>query len=208
MQIKNKEWLELNEKGTTLYGYDQDWFSTPYKMTRGCGPTVAAMILVYLARRDSLWLPFKGESISEAFLSMERAWEYFTPHPALGLYSTEKFCLGAARLILDYGLNLKVRKLSVRLLKSWRPRTKKTAAFIKRGLESDSPVAFLNLQSGSCKQLESWHWALIVGMEKDNGKDIVVLYDNGGIRRFDLEEWLETSGLGGGFVYFDKTRAL
>lgn len=202
MQIKNKNYLEFDDTGRKLYGYNQDWFSTEYKRTRGCGPTVATMMLNYMATREAVKLPFSGNSIAEATTAMEQVWEYFIPNALLGLYSSKNFCLGGSWFIFDYGLSWKIRRLRVALLKKERPSLKKTVDFIKRGLDSDCPVAFLNLHKGKSRQLESWHWNLIVGIEEENGHYIVTCYDNGAIKNFNLGLWLATSKIGGGFVYF------
>ena len=201
MQVKNPQWLHIDDAGGMLYGYDQDWFATSYRRVRGCGPTAAAMLLGYLQQRDGLELSFPGGDRKKAARSMEHAWKYFTPHFALGIYSTRLFCLGAVKLILDNALPMRVKCLSIPLRKSCRPSPRKAAAFIKRGLADDCPVAFLNLQKGACRQLNGWHWTIIMGLEERRGKDFILIYDNGEQKTCVLADWLETSLLGGGFVW-------
>lgn len=203
MQIKNKEWLELHENGKLLYGYDQDWFSTSYKRTRGCGPTAAAMQINYLAKRDKITLPFSGATLADATVSMEVLWDYFTPNPLLGLYDTDLYCLGGASFIRDFKLDWHIRRMKVKAFKAQRAPLKNAVRFIANALKSDCPVAFLNLEKGECQELYSWHWAIIVGLEFDEQKDkyYATCFDEGLIKTFDLGLWLATSRLGGGFVY-------
>lgn len=199
--LKNPEILQITESGHTLSGYDQDWYSTDYKRTRGCGPTVATMLLSYTAQKRRIILPFTTDSIPAVKKAMELVWEYVTPTRFLGTYSTALFAAGLERFSSDHALGGEVKRLPVPLSKGSRPSTAKTARFITDALAADCPVAFLNLQKGSCSELETWHWMLITAIDCSDGKYTVECFDNGNCLTFDLDNWLKTSRFGGGFVY-------
>ncbi len=208
MQIKHAEWLTIPLSGETLYGYDQDWYPTQYKRTRGCGPTTAAMMLSYINCRDGINLPLSVGSIDNARGAMLETWSYFTPTAALGLYSTRLFYAGAQKFARGKGLTYVPKRLSVGTLSFWRPKLPQIATFIQRGLCLDCPVAFLNLHKGSCHQLDSWHWMLIIGLDEQTLGYEATSFDNGQIKKFDLGVWLNTTKLGGGFVYIEQQDSL
>ena len=202
--IKNPGRLQTTENGSILSGYNQDWYSTAYKRTRGCGPTVATMLLIYTNQKESAGLPLSPDNTANIKKAMELVWDYVTPNRFLGTNSTEKFTNGLKTFFTDYKLSWQAKRLPVPLFKSKRPSAHDTAQFIKTALENDCPVAFLNLQKGDCHELDTWHWMLITAIDEANGSYIVKCFDNGNIIGFDLGEWLKTSRFGGGFVYITK----
>lgn len=195
MQIRHPEWLQWEAAGQCYYGFRQDWYATSFQRTRGCGPTTAAMLLTYLARRDGLVLPATGVAL------LEDVWRFVRPGWLLGLNSTVKFAAGMNAYLHLHALDGECRRLSVPLLRLLRPKPATVAAFIEDALAADAPLAFLNLQRGREQQLESWHWLTIVGLTRGEADWEVVCYDNGMVRRFQLMRWLTSSHLGGGFVY-------
>ncbi len=200
MQIKKQEWLTVTEGAKVLYGYDQDWYEDSFKRTRGCGPTVAAMMLSYIDRREEAGLPLSCGGMAEARAAMALTWQYFTPTYAFGLYSTRLFAACARKFCRAFLPGWSPRRLPVGLLPYLRPAPDNAADFIQSGLASDCPVAFLNLHKGACHTLDSWHWTVIVAL---NGGQ-AICFDNGEMKTFDLALWLATSRLGGGFCYVEK----
>ena len=203
MEIKHPEWLQLDIDNRNLYGYNQKWYTTSFQRTRGCGPTAAAMLLVYLNRREAGPLPYEGYSISDVTKVLEDVWDFVTPGWLTGLSSTEKFCRGVEALLLHYGLKWRCRRLGVTALRDTRASLAQVVKFIEEGIASDCPIAFLNLHKGQVTAIESWHWIVITALSHDasRGQYRVTCYDGGRAVTFDLGLWLETTRLGGGFVY-------
>lgn len=202
MEIKHPEWLQVSQDSLILYGYNQEWYSTSFRRTRGCGPTAAAMLLLYLNRRETGTLPYKNSDISAISDTLEQVWEFVTPGWLLGLHSTQKFCTGVDQLLQYYGLEWRCDSLAIPLRKSRRPSLGQVVKFLAEGLAADCPIAFLNLQKGEVTTLDSWHWIVLVslGYNEQENCYLATCYDGGRTLTFDLGLWLHTTRLGGGFV--------
>ena len=68
--------------------------------------------------------------------------------------------------------------------------------FVRRSLERDCPVAFLNLHNGVVKELDWWHWVTVTALE-DGRADLL---DSGEALTIDLRLWYATTRRRGGFV--------
>lgn len=203
MRIQHPEWLQVEVDNKRLYGYDQDWYATAFKRTRGCGPTAAAMLLAYANRREARIMPYQDDNIGEITCIMNDVWKYVTPGRFLGLNSTDKFYDGVTALLEAYGLTWHCRQMRVPILKPLRTSLEKVIAFVKKGLAADCPVAFLNLHKGRASELTSWHWIVLVALDYDANREcyLATCYDGGKMITFNIGEWLATSNLGGGFCY-------
>ena len=203
MEIAHPEWLQLETNNKIMYGYNQGWYQTSFRRTRGCGPTAAAMLLLYLNKREAQPLPYHSHDISSITKVLEDVWNFVTPGWLLGLNSTVKFCKGMAALFRHYGLSWFCRELSLGIFKSKRKSLAQVVKFLEDGMASDCPIAFLNLHKGRVTALDSWHWTVLVSLSYDPGQNryIATCYDGGRSIAFDLGLWLETTRLGGGFVY-------
>ncbi|AJQ28529.1 hypothetical protein [Pelosinus fermentans] len=203
MEIKHPEWLQIKTGNLILYGYNQEWYKTSFKKTRGCGPTAAAMLLLYLNRREAGSLPYQSNSISSITQILEDVWNFVTPGWLLGLNSTRKFCRGVEDLAEHYELSWRCHELSLSAFKFKRASLSQVIKFLNEGLASDCPIAFLNLQKGRVTSLESWHWIVLVSLsyKESENRYLATCYDGGRLLTFDLGLWLETTRLGGGFVY-------
>jgi hypothetical protein len=203
MEIKHPEWLQIKTGNLISYGYNQEWYKTSFQKTRGCGPTAAAMLLLYLNRREAGSLPYQSHSISSITQVLEDVWNFVTPGWLLGLNSTRKFCRGVEVLAAHYELSWKCHELSLSAFKFKRASLSKVVKFLEEGITSDCPIAFLNLQKGRVTSLESWHWIVLVSLsyEESQKRYLATCYDGGRLLTFDLGLWLETTRLGGGFVY-------
>ncbi|MDU4961073.1 MAG: hypothetical protein E6X17_10505 [Sporomusaceae bacterium] len=204
MQIKHPEWLQPLHQDRRLYGYDQNWYSTAFRRASGCGPTAAAMLLLYLNRRQGLPLPYCDDSVASVVGAMEAIWNYVTPG-WMGLASTGRFCRGVAAFLEQHSVAWQCRELNLSLLHSRRRVLSEAARFIGDGLASDCPVAFLNLHKGQASALESWHWIVVTALNwtAEGRRCLATCYDGGRRVEFDLGLWLTTTRLGGGFVYLD-----
>jgi hypothetical protein len=203
MEIKHPEWLQIAADNKILYGYNQYWYKTSFQRTRGCGPAAAAMLLVYLNLREAEPLPYQNQSVSAIMNVLEDVWTFVTPGWLLGLNSTGKFCKGVAALLGHYGLNWRCRELGIPAFGFNRKPLAQVVQFLEDGLASDCPIAFLNLDRGRETALDSWHWIVLVALSYDAGQNRyqATCYDRGRAVTFDLGLWLETTRLGGGFVY-------
>lgn len=203
MEIKHPEWLQVVTDNPILYGYNQNWYKTSFQRTRGCGPTAAAMLLLYLNRREAEPLPYQGQSISRITEVLENVWTFITPGWLFGLNSTGKFCRGMEALVGYYGLSWQCHKLSITASRSKRPSLSQMVKFLEEGMASDCPIAFLNLHKGQVTRIESWHWITLVALSYDESQHcyMATCYDGGYSLTFDVGLWLETTRLGGGFVY-------
>ena len=203
MQIKHPEWLQIEMDNQKLYGYNQCWYKTSFRRTRGCGPTAAAMLLLYLNIREAEPLPYQNHNISSITKVLEDVWGFVTPGWLLGLNSTGKFCKGLEALFGHYGLSWRCRELSLTAFRSKRPSLSHVVKFLEDGIALDCPIAFLNLHKGRVTVLESWHWIVLVSLSYDTSQNryMATCYDGGRSITFDLGLWLETTRFGGGFVY-------
>lgn len=203
MEIKHLEWLQLKTNNPLLYGYNQDWYRTSFQKTRGCGPTAATMLLLYLNQREAEPLPYQNHNIAAITTVLENVWNFVTPGWLLGLNSTEKFCSGMKDLLAHYRLPWQCHELVITASRSKRASLTKVVTFLEDGIASDCPIAFLNLHKGRVTTLESWHWIALVALSYDPIQDryMGTCYDGGYSITFDVGLWLETTKLGGGFVY-------
>jgi hypothetical protein len=134
---------------------------------------------------------------------MNRVWRHVTPGKG-GVNTTGKLVKGIESYAREAGLTPDIASLDVPEAMASRPRLDEAACFIEECLERGSPVAFLNLDNGTEKQLDKWHWVTIIGIEYEepiSEADIDVL-DNCNIINLSLSRWLKTSTRGGGFVKF------
>ena len=210
MEIKHLEWLQLESESQQLYGYNQEWYETSFRKTRGCGPTAATMLLLYLNIREAEPLSYQNHSISSITKVLDDVWGFVTPGWLLGLSSTGKFCKGMEELLGHYGLNWICHELSITAFKCKRSSLSQVVKFLEDGIASDCPIAFLNLHKGQVSALDSWHWIVIVALSYDASQNryMATCYDGGYSITFDVGLWLKTTRLGGGFVYVTAEQSL
>lgn len=210
--------------GETLYGANQEWYKRIWQRKAGCGPTIGASLLWYLActrsecaglvpeareylRDVATELPVKTptdarvdthKTKKEAMLAhMKMVWRYVRPG-AHGVNRPDMFVDGVLRFGTDRGISLVADVLYVPPEKGERPKDPEVADFFRKALAKDLPVAFLNLGRGAEKRLESWHWVAIMAFCPETM--VCWCYDQGVRRELDLALWMKTSPRGGGFV--------
>ncbi|MGV8981056.1 hypothetical protein [Clostridium sp.] len=205
--IKNRELFKIagDDNLSTHYGCDQEWYLTEWQRNSGCGPTVVTTIMHYLnsihAHPNHTMTP---TSKTEALLMMEDVWQYVTP-TMHGIPTT--------KLLYDYvvvyakakALNIKLEFMNIDDNQLTRPEFHHLLLFLYTALGNDAPIAFLNLDNGDEKGLDSWHWVTIISLEyaEDESSAIIDILDAGIIKKIDLAKWFNTTMLGGGFVSFD-----
>ncbi len=149
MEIKHSEWLQITTNDLILYGYNQGWYKTSFQRTRGCGPTAASMLLLYLTIREVGGLPYRSDSISSITEVLEDVWKFVTPGWLLGLNSTQKFCKGMEKLFRHYGLNWKCSRLSIAAIPSHRSSLAQVIKFLEDGIALDCPICRRSKSSSS-----------------------------------------------------------
>jgi hypothetical protein len=137
---------------------------------------------------------------SESLQRMELMWRHVTPSKRGGVNSTEKFCKGIRSFSRSQGYDIVINALDIPADKELRPSPAAVTDFISEALAQNRAVAFLNLDNGSEKQLEKWHWVTIVGIAPEQMR--LEILDNCEIFQLNLNSWLNTTTKGGGFVKF------
>jgi hypothetical protein len=210
MTITKPECLQIAEdEGTAAhYGGDQEWYGEEWRRMAGCGPTSAANVTAYLAlTRPALRGLYAGEDMRRSLFTahMEELYRYVTPGN-MGLNRPEMFTQGVEAFAASRGLTLVPHLFEVHgYLHGGRPPVQALAAFVRQGLESDCPVAFLNLTKGRVKNIQGWHWTTLVGADMEDGRLSAIASDEGKQIRFDLRLWYLSTRMRGGLVYFTES---
>ena len=195
----------LDENTNTIYyGCDQEWYSTEWQRLSGCGPTAATNIVLYLSHTHTAFRLGKGFIRKEGVLSlMEEIWEYVTPTTE-GIKTTQIFYEALLIYANSKGFDYEFAYCDVPEDKSQRLELSQVLNFLKKALENNTPIAFLNLCNGKEENLEEWHWVTIISLEhaEDEKSAFIKVLDEGQIKKIDLALWYRTTTLGGGFVYF------
>ncbi|MDR3314559.1 MAG: hypothetical protein LBS96_08935 [Oscillospiraceae bacterium] len=190
IELKHPEALLV---GGQSIGGSQEWYPKLWQRKSGCGPTNAALLVWYMARtRPSLaGLCETGDGAKADFVRlMQVMFGYVTPRWK-GVNTYEKFA-GLFDYLAQNGAGA--------LLAPDHCAPEAAAAFIQEKLLADCPVAFLNLDSGSVRGMDSWHWMTVIGFDAQTQR--VKYCDQGEAKEFLLPQWIETSKRGGLFVSF------
>lgn len=181
------------------YGGNQEWYKKYFQRLAGCGPTTASAIIMYEKRKVKELKNTKSEFLN----LMEEVWNYITPGN-MGVNKVEYFKNGFDKYLKDNNLTFESSILEIPKSKNKRPTNIELFDYLKSSITSDHPIAFLNLDHGKEKRLESWHWVLIIGITYDKEESIINanIADQGEIKTINLTLWLETTLLGGGFIYY------
>lgn len=188
---------------STVHGCSQDWYASTWQRRAGCGPTTATNLLIYHQRAGHLDLQEKIVTAADGLALMEQVWSHVRPS-AMGVHTPGIFHAGLKSFFRTRGVTLQPHSLLIPRQKRLRPVLAEVVAFIRTGLEKDSPVAFLNLSNGTVRNLDKWHWVTITALDDSHAPHVELeICDN--LNRFsiDLKEWYDTTHLGGGFVYLD-----
>ncbi len=184
------------------YGCNQEWYGTEWQRRAGCGPTVAATLFYYLFRPDNLCY-----SKQEWLDRMEEVWNYVTPTER-GMPTTQRFYQSVLAYAAAKQHPVDYFCCDVPEERADRPRLPQLVGFLAEGLRRDAAIAFLNLCNGAEQNLHRWHWVTIIALEHlpDGSRALLKILDEGRVKTVDLGLWMETSALGGGFVYFQSQK--
>jgi hypothetical protein len=224
VELQHWEYWQINdEQGGLHWGHDQDWYPTYRQRKIGCGPTTVANLLLYLAKSqearvgratdthqheamemmNSVWqhaalCNYKDELVGSL---MQRVWQSVTPR-SNGISTVRLLRRGLQNYIDTWGYSIKVETLAISAARARRPPRSVVGRFLRDNLSQERPVAWLNRHNGGEKQLESWHWVTVAGLQySDNWAQMSVkILDNGNILEVDLDRWWERTTRGGGLV--------
>lgn len=202
--------LVEEQKQTTYYGFDQEWYAKKWHRMAGCGPTTAAQIVFYLQQAKSLFgPPLQWTKKEDSRQLMDVLWNYVTPGMN-GVHKPEMLADGLKKFAFDRGVDLQPHILYITKPKAERVALSQVAFFIQMGLQQDIPVAFLNWHQGTCNILDSWHWVMVTGIHYDESEGLLLadIADAGEHKQVNLGIWRETSKLGGAFVRFELDEQL
>lgn len=203
--IRRPELLQIESHGTKTYGADQAWYSSYWKRQAGCGPTTCSHLIWYLSRTRAeyaMLCEHDGFHRDGFIALMDEIWEYVTPGPG-GVNRTEIFTKGAVAYGAAKGVVMEYQALQVPEFLRKRPDWDCVSEFLSEAFQRDLPVAFLNLSNGALKNLESWHWVTLTGIDPARG--FVEVYDQRKCLEIDLRLWLTSTLRGGGFVVLQPT---
>lgn len=168
------------------YGGNQDWYNSYFKRLAGCGPTTAATIIMYEEK--------KAYNKQEFINLMNTFWKYITPG-MMGVDSVDKYKMG-----FDKFINATKLSYSSKILNLNNTNLGEVKNYLIDAITNDHPVAFLNLNHGSEKNIDSWHWSTIVGINTDT-LDIDIC-DEGYIKTINIGSWYESTKGNGSFIYY------
>lgn len=200
-ELSHTEFLQVADINGIHYGSDQDWYAAERQRQTGCGPSAAANIFFYNRRKKDI--SCCGWDKADLLDQMEDAWQYITPRRH-GIISTSVFIKKVENYARAHHEKLRYFSLDIPEDTAKRPSLSQVVRFLENGLSSDTPIAFLNLDNGQEETLQRWHWVTITALEYDRGANSAwaTISDEGLRKRIDLSLWLETTALGGGFIYF------
>jgi hypothetical protein len=189
---------------SSYYGGDQHWFGDEkeYRKEAACGTTTCANILGYLAqtRAELAGLAPYDLHEKESFTEYMKAVYPFVRPGLIGIMPAD-FTRGAEEYAAERGFEFGYETLAVPAASLKRPSPDSMCRFLEAALADDLPVAFLNLSGGRVKNLDSYHWVTLVGLDSEAG--VCRIVDNGRILDVELKKWLKKSTLGGAFVVIE-----
>lgn len=202
IRLDNPELMDLRDsEGRLFHGADQEWFPLSWQRRAGCGPTTASQLLLYNGRsRVELGLPLVKDK-DEMVALMGEVWKYITPG-IMGVHVVSHFTKGLHAYLSDHAIDLEVTSLALPRQREGRPSFDEVCSFITTRLTANQPVAFLNLNNGTQKKLDPWHWVTIVGLDQavEDGPVSVIIYDAGISFSIDFSAWYETTSRASGFA--------
>lgn len=203
-RIKHPEWLHVKKDGYFSYGYNQEWYTDPWKQLAGCGPTTGTQVISYMEFKEGILDITSSQDGTAALERMETVWNYVTPRYGGGLYKTRWQMDGLKRYLEERNLPYDVKMMAIYPLRANEHSLEEVTSFLREGLESDSPIAFLNRHRGTEEGLSTWHWVPIIKMEVSKDDVRCTVFDESIERTFSVKRWLEQNVLGGGFVYIKR----
>ena len=209
VSIKHPEVFTIRDEasGQSTFGGDQAWYAEDWHRMAGCGPTCAANLTAYLAlTRPAFRALYAGEDMRRDHFAahMEAVFTFVTPGN-MGLNRVEMYTRGVEEFAASRGLSLKTHVFEAHgNMHRNRFPAEALSEFVRSGLASDCPVAFLNLTKGRVKNIQAWHWITLTKADVGDGQLIAWASDEGREISFDLKLWYLSTRMRGGLVYFSE----
>ena len=187
--------------GSVCYAGRQKWYSSFIKRFSGCAPTAFSSLVWYFHQKKRE-LPATPEHSKAGIKQlMEDIWSYITP-AFRGVPSATFFAKGASKYLTEKELGIRTVELVIPPPSGARPEFSEVISFLEDALSNDFPVAFLCLDSGAEKKLDSWHWTVLLSVEyaEDFRSAHAEIVDDGKLIRIDLYNWFSSTKREGGFV--------
>lgn len=203
--IWRPEVMRLTNGIREYWGSDQSWYADAWQRQAGCGPATGANLIWYLAKTNEnlqvLWPDRDGNKMAMLQL-MQQMWDYITPNH-MGVNKTSIFAQGAINYAADNGISLYASVLDIKPFQHEMNRGP-VREFLHNAFSQNVMVAFLNLDAGRLRNLESWHWVTLYAVVTDALR--VAVLDQGRKKVIDLDVWLQTTRGGGGLVALTSDR--
>lgn len=209
-KLKDESLFRITDKntGAVSVGGDQEWYGRVWQRLSGCGPTAASNIFKYLSASCLPAGTIRTSDTRDDFRAlMKEIWRFVTP-TRHGVNSTDLFSRGCIGFAESRSFRVVCESLDIPAISSSsdcsndikRPTLAQIVSFIARALDSDIPVAFLSLDSGSEKAIDHWHWITVIAMHGTEDDMKIDFLDAGTIKHASLSGWYRTTKEGGGFV--------
>ena len=184
----------IDDSNALIFGGSQEWFGERWRRQSGCGAVAASNMIWYMRGHMR-----GGRNGKDHYIElMEEMFGCVKPG-ILGVNSSTIFANGIKRYGARHEWHISTHVLKIPAWKHKRPGISEIMGFISSALQTDAPVAFLNLSNGSIKNLGSWHWVTIVAIDTVAAR--AKTSDYGKTSDIDIAQWLQTSALGGALVY-------
>lgn len=206
VSVKNPELLTITDSNDNknYFGGNQEWFATNWNRQAGCGATSAANVSAYLAASgkglNNLY-PYDAMEKKDFAKHMENMILYVTPG-AMGVNHVKKFTDGFDRFLKERNTVLTAKVLVTDKVPKPERKLSELKDFVREGLSSDCPIAFLNLSKGEEKCIQGWHWITITAAEITEDTVRAIASDEGKKIEFDLGLWFLTTRRHGGLIYY------
>ena len=192
------KFVPVYDGSNIFYGGNQEWYGTPRKFN-GCGPVSAANITCYFAKKsEDIWgVLYSYSTLSKNDFTSHMSDLYSIIMPGTLGASFSDFVRGIESFSSYRGAPLKmVRDNSEFTLIN-------TSTYLQRGLNSDSPVAILNMQPFGEYEYKA-HWMTVTEYYRlSDGTRYVTVSTWGERRVINYNEWFDSTRMyGGGLVYF------
>lgn len=202
-QVRSPELLHIQTGAGISYGANQSWYPTWFGRMGGCEPTTTSNLLWYLtaSRPAVCGRLFDGDARErkEMLRLMRAVWKFVKPGRR-GVDKASMLTEGALRYGVQKGVTLSARILEIPAAAAQRPFPGQVLDFLANAFSDDLPAAFLNLSSGSLKNLENWHWVTLISVTSDLQAE---MYDQSLRQVIDLKQWISTTTAGGAFVVLE-----
>jgi len=200
MKKIDSQLISVEDNGETVIAADQKWFKAPFHSISGCGPTTAAVILMYMAsvfpERCRAVYPYELPAGKDDFLSFMEAVRKYVKPGIKGLTDDGFFAARTAAFAKSLGVSLTY----FRVLPSYSVGV--AYAYIKKAVDEGYLPALMILRNPHPELSEfTWHWMAVTGYDDEKGT--VFIATNGAERELPFDRlWCQKHPYKAACVYF------